>query len=329
MLECQPCRLTAPAAALELSVCIVNWNCRDILRDCLRSLRSDELNFEIIVVDNNSTDGAAEMVAAEFPHVRVLRNAANTGFARANNQAAQLARGSYLLFLNNDTIMRRGVLRRLVDFLAAYPDVIMVGPGLRDADGKLQTSHRRRPTPRTFLHRTLLFRRLGVGRVGYQQYRRHDAGSAAAFDVDILMGAAIAMPRRAFLRLGGWDEDFTFGGEDMELCHRAARAGRIVYWPGVEITHLGSASSKQHPAFVSTHSAIGFAKYFRKTGASRLALCCYKLVVTVDAPVRLAVRTLQFAATWWRRDRNTRRRLREMHGIGAFLLRGLLPFWRA
>jgi GT2 family glycosyltransferase len=321
--------VTAPAAALELSVCIVNWNCRDILRDCLRSLQASRLHFEIIVVDNASTDGAADMVAAEFPHVRLVRNTTNAGFARANNQAARLARGRYLVFLNNDTIMRRGVLRRLVDFLAAHPDVIMVGPSLRDAQGKLQTSHRRRPTPQTFLHRTLLFRRLGLGRAGYQQYRRRDAGSAGAFDVDILMGAAIAMPRQAFLRLGGWDEDFTFGGEDMELCHRAARAGRIVYWPGVEITHLGSASSKQHPAFVSTHSAIGFAKYFRKTGASRLALGCYKLAVTVDAPIRLAVRTLQYVATWWRRDRKTQRCLREMHGVSAFLLRGLLPFWRA
>ncbi len=221
-------------------------------------------------------------------------------------------------------------LRRLTTFLKAHPDIIMLGPRLRDPRGKLQTSHRRRPTPRTFLHRTLLFRRLGVGREDYQQYRRRPPGPDRARDVDILMGAAILMPRQPFLYLGGWDEDFTFGGEDMELCHRARRLGRIVYWPEVEITHLGSASSKRHAAFASTHSAIGFAKYFRKTGASRAALWGYKLAVTLDAPLRLGVRALQFVARCWRRaDRKKDRCRREIRGAWAFLTCGLVAFWRA
>src|SRR5207247_343846 len=125
-----------------------------------------------------------------------------------------------------------------------------------------------------------------------------------------------------------WDEDFIFGGEDMELCHRAARLGRIVYWPEVEVTHLGSISSKQHAGFASTQSAIGFAKYFRKTGASRFALAGYKMAVTLDAPVRLLVRTVQFG---WRRLRGRHRKadkcLREIRGAGTFLMRGLPAFW--
>jgi GT2 family glycosyltransferase len=116
----------------------------------------------------------------------------------------------------------------------------------------------------------------------------------------------------------------------MELCHRAARAGRIVYWPEVEVTHLGSISSKRHVGFASTQSAIGFVKYFRKTGASRLSLWAYKVAVTLDAPLRLAVRAPQYA---WRRCRGRNRKaakcLRELRGVGAFLLRGLAAFWRA
>jgi N-acetylglucosaminyl-diphospho-decaprenol L-rhamnosyltransferase len=317
---------------VDLSVCIVNWNCRAALRDCLRSLHNQGLGltYEIIVVDNASTDGAADMVARQFPQVRLVRNPTNVGFARANNQAARLARGNYLFFLNNDTIVPPDALRRLTGFLKTHPDVIMLGPRLRDPRGKLQMSHRRQPTPRTFLHRTLLFRRLGLGREEYQHYRRRAPGQDRALDVDILMGAAIVMPRQPFLYLGGWDEDFTFGGEDMELCHRARRLGRIVYWPEVEITHLGSASSKQHAAFASPHIAIGFAKYFRKTGASRGALLGYKLAVTLDAPLRLGVRGVQYLARCWRRaDRRTQRCRREVRGTWAFLTRGLVAFWRA
>lgn len=317
---------------LDLSVCIVNWNCKAALRDCLRSLHEQGLGleYEIIVVDNASTDGAADLVARQFPQVRLVRNRANVGFARANNQAARLARGNYLFFLNNDTIVPPEALRRLTGFLKAHPDVVMLGPRLRDPHGKLQMSHRRRPTPRTFLHRTLLFRRVGLGRDSYQQYRRRAPGHDRALDVDILMGAAILMPRQPFLYLGGWDEDFTFGGEDMELCHRARRLGRIVYWPDVEITHLGSISSKRHAAFASTHIAIGFAKYFRKTGSSWGEMLGYKLAVTIDAPLRLGVRALQYGARCWRRaDRKKERCRREIRGSWAFLTHGLLAFWRA
>jgi GT2 family glycosyltransferase len=337
MLQCEPCPaaggLTAIAvgAALDVSVCIVNWNCKDVLRDCLRSLHEQRpaSRYEIILVDNASNDGAPEMVSREFPLVRLVRNTTNAGFAHANNQAARLARGDYILFLNNDTVVPPRALRQLADFLEARPDVVMLGPRLRDGRGKVQMSHRRRPTPLTFLHRTLLFRRLGLGRDRYDRYRRAETDDTRAVDVDILMGAAIAMPRAAFLRLGGWDEDFTFGGEDMEFCHRAGRLGRVVYWPAVEITHLGSISSKRHAAFASRHIAIGFAKYFRKTGSSRPALWCYKLAVTVDAPVRLALRTVQYLWRKWRRDCKAERCLREVRGTGAFLTSGLWAFWRA
>src|SRR2546423_139423 len=113
-----------------VSVCIANWNCRDMLRACLASLRSklQRERVEAIVVDNASTDGAAEMVAREFPRVVLVRNAENLGFSRANNQAARLARGRYLFFLNNDTLVPPGALRELVEYLRAHPEVGLLGP---------------------------------------------------------------------------------------------------------------------------------------------------------------------------------------------------------
>src|SRR5919201_1174458 len=107
-----------------VSVCVVNWNCRALLRACLRSLRTSRqgVRLEVIVVDNGSTDGAADMVARAFPQVVLIRNPVNRGFARANNQAAGRARGRYLFFLNNDTVVPPGALRRLCAYLRAHPE---------------------------------------------------------------------------------------------------------------------------------------------------------------------------------------------------------------
>src|SRR5262249_356048 len=157
-----------------LSVCIANWNCRDLLRACLLSLldQPQGISFELIVVDNGSTDGAADMVEQEFPEVVLERNTSNLGFARANNQAARRADGCYLLFLNNDTVVPAGTLRRLVDYAQAHPEVGMIGPRLRDGNGQCQVSYRQRPTMATLLHRTCLFRWTGMLRSGYRRYRR-------------------------------------------------------------------------------------------------------------------------------------------------------------
>src|SRR5262245_27960898 len=149
---------------VDVSVCIANWNCRDLLRACLESLhdRPQGAAVETVVVDNGSADGAAEMVEREFPEVVLIRNAENVGFARANNQAARRARGRYLFFLNNDTVVPPGALRRLVDYAEAHPEVGMVGPRLRDGQGRVQVSYRRRPTMATLLHRTSLLRWTGL-----------------------------------------------------------------------------------------------------------------------------------------------------------------------
>ena len=258
--------------------------------------QADDSTLEIIVVDNGSSDGAAEMVARDFPQVRLLINPNNAGFARANNQAAQNARGRYLLFLNNDTLVPPGALRPLTDHLESHPETLVVGPRLRDGNGDIQMSHRRQPTISTFLHRTLLLRWTGLFRDKYREYRRAGRADVAqtASPVEVLMGAALMMRRRDFVVVGGWDEDFIFGGEDMELCHRANQRGRVVYLPETAITHFGRASTRQNITFAATEIAIGFAQFFRKTGASRGAMFAYKLAVTLDAPLQLFCKSGQY-----------------------------------
>ena len=315
---------------IDVSVCIANWNCRDLLRACLESLhdRPQDVRLETIVVDNASSDGAADMVQHEFPEVILQRNPENLGFARANNQAAQCARGRYLFFLNNDTVVPPGILRRLVDYAEAHTEAGIVGPRLRDGTGRTQISYRQLPTLANLLHRTNILRWTGLLRSAYRRYRRQDFDPTVTRRVEALMGAAMLVPRKVFFDCGSWDEDFTFGGEDLELSARVGRQHHIVYHPEAEITHYGRVSTRQHIGYCSSNFAIGYLHYLRKTGCTRPGLLLYKIAVTLDAPVQLLGKGLQY---FWRRvtgqPAKAAKSLLALHGSLHFLLHGLIPFW--
>jgi N-acetylglucosaminyl-diphospho-decaprenol L-rhamnosyltransferase len=318
--------------AIEVSVCIANWNCRDLLRACLESLQDQPqgVGLEIIVVDNSSSDGAVDMVAREFPEVLVIRNDCNCGFSRANNQAAHKARGRYLFFLNNDTVVPPGTLRRLVDYAERHPEVGMVGPRLRDSRGEFQVSYRQRPTMAALLHKTNLLRWTGLFKYAYRRYRRQGFDPYTVRNVDVLMGAAVLLPRARFLACGGWDEEFTFGGEDLELSTRINQAAKVVYLPQAEILHFGRVSSRLHIGFASSQMAIGLVRYLRKLGYSRLAVLAYKTVVTFDAPLQLAGKLVQTG--WrrlWRQPAEAERSWLAAQGMCHFLTTGIRSFWRA
>jgi GT2 family glycosyltransferase len=297
----------------------------------LRSLRTlrQKVLFEVIVVDNASSDGAADMVAAEFPRVKLIRNDANRGFARGNNQAAQQARGRYLFFLNNDTVLPPGTLRQLLDYAEAHPEAGIVGPRLCGPDGVTQVSWRRRPTLAALLHRTTLLRGLGLFRSAYRRYRARDGGEGTR-PVEVLMGAALLMPRRVFRECGRWDEGYTFGGEDIDLCTRVGQRHLVVYHPEVSITHFGRVSSRRHIGFAYTHTVVGVTRYLRQTGCSEAGLVLYKAALTFDAPLQWLAQAAQYLC---RRLRGRRIRAARSaliwRGMSHFLCYGLLPLWRA
>jgi len=317
---------------VDVSVCIANWNCRELLRGCLQTLTDEAqgVRLEVIVVDNASADGAADMVMQEFPVVHLIHNPENRGFARASNQAGRHARGRYVFFLNNDTRVPPGTIRKLVEYLNANGDVGMVGPRLRDAEGNIQVSCRPRPTVATLLHRTCLLRWTGLLRSGYLDYRRREFDPETTRAVDVLMGAAVMMARARFLAWSGWDEDFTFGGEDMELSFRVNRGARVMFYPHAEIIHFGRASTRQHIRFASLHIAIGLVQYLRKAGTSRAGIWLYKLVQTLDAPVSLVMKTAEYILRRLRgQHRKAEKSLNTMLALRHFLVRGLVAFWRA
>ncbi|MFO0881306.1 MAG: glycosyltransferase family 2 protein [Gemmataceae bacterium] len=315
-----------------VSVCIVNWNCQAELRNCLRSLRPrrQRVRLEIIVIDNHSSDGAPEMVAREFPRVRLVRNPTNVGFARGCNQAARLARGRYLFFLNNDTVLPRETLARLVRFSREQPDAGLIGPRLRDGKGRIQCSARCRPSVAALMHRLALLRWTGLFRRAYSRYRGREEGGEQPRAVEVLMGAALLMPRRLYRQVGGWDEGYTFGGEDIDLCTRVARSHRVIYHPGIEILHLGRVSSRLHAGFATAHTLVGITRSVRQGGASRLALLLYKLAFTLDLPLRLTGQLIRLGWGHLRgRERVVARARGELAGFAYFLRHALVSFWKA
>ncbi len=322
-----------PATAKVLvSVCIASWNCVELLRTCLRSLFDNPqgVPFEVVVTDNASADGAAEMVAAEFPQVVLIRNATNRGFAVASNQAAIAASGRYLLFLNNDTEVPAYTLRRLLDHAFAAPEAGMLGPRLREPDGSIQISYRRRPTLAALLHKLALLRWTGFFRRAHSEYRRGTYQPDGVRAVEVLMGSAVFLSREAFEEAGRWDERYRFGVEDIDLSTQVNRTRPVLFVGDVEVIHHGRASSRSNVGYVAPSVATGYVQFLRKCGTPWWPLFGYKLAVTIDAPVQLACKAVEAAARFAVGHRgDARRSWATVRGVWAFLQHELPRFWRA
>jgi len=259
---------------VDISILIVSWNVRELLRRCLQSvIGNGQLRItnnrlpitEIIVVDNASRDGTVDMLRAEFPRVRVIANSENRGFTRANNQALALAQGRYLFLLNPDTELRPDALPTLFEYAEANPRVGMIGPQLFYGDGSPQSSRRRFPTRATaFLESTLLQPWFPNHRVLTHFYMR-DTRDDATLQVDWINGAAMFVRRQVYAQIGGFDEAFFMYSEELDWCRRAKDAGwQIVYLPSAQITHYEGKSSEQAVAQRDIYFHSSKVRYFRK-----------------------------------------------------------------
>ncbi len=231
------------------SVIIVSWNVRDLLRNCLRSIRqetSDQQQTEIIVVDNASSDNTLEMLRGEFPDVRVIANTENLGFTRGNNQGLALAQGRYFFLLNPDTELRPNTLESLITHMDAHPRIGIIGPQLYYGDGTLQSSRRRFPTLATaFLESTKLQQWFPRNRALIRYYML-DTRDDETRQVDWINGSAMFVRREVYDQVGGFDERFFMYSEELDWCYRAKQAGwQIVYFPTVQVTHYEGKSSEQ------------------------------------------------------------------------------------
>ncbi len=251
----------------DLSVCIVNWNTRDDLEKAIASTMGDVgvLAVEVVVVDNGSTDGSADMVRERFPSVTLIEAGQNLGFARGYNLAAEHASGRHLLMLNPDTEVRAGALAALVGYLDAHPETGAVGPRLVNPDGSLQHSCRRFPRPAAAIFRNTPLGRLFPGNRFTRDYLMADWDHHTAREVDWLSGAAICIRREAWEQVGGFDERFFMYAEDIDWCLRAHQAGwQICYLPEAVIMHHIGRGSDQRPLAMVIQFHRSMVRFYRK-----------------------------------------------------------------
>ena len=231
----------------DVSIVIVSFNTRDLLRECLNSLLAEcaGISHEIFVVDNISRDGSADMVEQEFPQVRLIRSQVNLGFAAANNKAFPLAQGRYVVLLNSDAFLKPQALRRAIDHMYAEPGVGLGGARLVGRDGSWQPSSRLFPSLlNDFLTLSGLSTKYPKSRF-FGQFDRTWADQDVEADVDWVPGAFSIIRGSVLQRVGYFDEAFFLYYEEVDLCRRIVHAGYGVhYWPDVEVIHLGGESSK-------------------------------------------------------------------------------------
>ncbi len=249
-----------------LSVIIVSWNVRDLLRACLRSLAAQTPPFplETIVVDSGSQDGTVEMVRAEFPAVRLVARPDNVGFALGNNLGLALAQGEFLLLLNPDTELRPHALEQMIAYLQAHPEVGLLGPELLYPDGSHQSSRRRFPTLLTALFESTWFQPYAPRRL-LTHYYALDLPHDTTHEVDWVVGACLCTRRAVVAQVGGLDEGYFMYSEELDWQRRIQTAGwRIVYHPAAQVVHHVGKSSEQ--ATTARHIRFHRAKlrYFRR-----------------------------------------------------------------
>jgi N-acetylglucosaminyl-diphospho-decaprenol L-rhamnosyltransferase len=316
----------------DLSICIANWNCREHLRRCLESIRIASLGIpcETIVVDNASADGSADMVESDFPEVILIRNGSNRGFAAANNQAAQRSRATYLLFLNNDTIVGPESLVKIVTFMRDHPGAGIVGPRLIGKDGKPQRSTRPKPTLAACLHRLVILRWTMLFDRAYKRYRRDRFDANRPGPVETLLGAAACLPHAVFEHHRGWDEGFVFGLEDLDLSVRVAKTHDVLFMADADIVHLGKSSSRGNSGFFYTGLECGYARYLRKHAAGRIGALAYKVLFFLNLPFALLSEAFRQV---WRGLTHGKPKPGKKHSqlrpLGYFLIRGLRKFLSA
>jgi GT2 family glycosyltransferase len=279
----------------DISVVIVSYNTMDLTRQCLHTVLdcSGGLHLELIVVDNASRDGSADMVTAEFPQVHLIRLATNRGFAGGNNPGIYAATGRYILLLNSDAIIAPGVLQNTLTYMDSHPDIGVLGCRLTNPDGSLQPSARMLPgLLNKFLHVTGLAYRFPksrfFGRVDFSWWDHAQPRS-----VGWVVGAFLMMRRELIRQVGALDERYFLYFEEIDFCRTAARAGwKVVFYPGASVVHLGGRSSTNATEMRSTSGnqltsirIISELRYYRKWSGPMMVIAVAAIEIAWNAVV--------------------------------------------
>lgn len=221
---------------VRVSIIIVNYNAGQVLINCLNSIEShlQVVNYEVIIVDNCSTDGSLSVVEKKFPQIIIHRQEKNTGFGAGSNLGANIAKGEFLLFLNPDTLVKDNILLPLVELAQKESSIGVVGPNLLNLDGTFQYS-----TQSTLsVWKEFLIKQ-------NKKYNLHAQTVSIQSEVSFVTGAAFFVRKKTFEAVGGFDENFFMYFEDVDLCLRVKKQGwKIIYTPKVSLIHIKGYSSR-------------------------------------------------------------------------------------
>lgn len=232
----------------DLAIIIVNYNTRQLLKDCLTSIYKAEKpsgGLQVIVVDNNSSDDSVEMVKRDFPDALTVENSENLGFSKGNNIGVDASSASNLLFLNSDTVIKKYSLVKPLKYLRTHPSVGAITIKLLLKDGSIDyDNHRGYPTPWTAITKFSGISDLFPNSKLLNQYHLGRKNLDKIHQVPVTAGSFMMMPTKIFREIGMWDETYFFYGEDIDLCFRINKAGyKIIYYPKVTTLHLRGATS--------------------------------------------------------------------------------------
>ena len=255
---------------IDLSIIIVNHNDEKFLKDCIGSIYrgTHKIDFEILFIDNNSSDNSVEFIAKQFPKVKITKNKENLGFCKANNQGLEIYQGRYALLLNADTVVKDKALDQLVEFMDANPHLGACGPKLLNPDG----------TPQ---HQGGLF-------------NKPFWFSTKPTRVDYVIGAALIVRREAIDKVGGLDENFFFSNDDLDWCRRIRKAGWDVYFlPEAEVIHYGGYTTKRFNQRLFVEGFRG-GLYFSKKHYGNFIYQIYRTLLALSMLIAVLISSLLY-----------------------------------
>jgi len=287
-----PAAAAAAAQRIDVSVCIVSWNVKELLRDCLNSLKAQagDVRYETIVVDNASGDGSVEMIRREFPWVTLVDPQANLGFGRANNLAYQHTTGRWVLLLNPDTVVLDRAIEKLVRFADAHPDAAAVGGRTLKKDGVSLERSCCWGSPGMWplfckalgLH--IIFKNSPLFNREAMDYWQRDS----VREVGVITGCCLMIRRGVYEKTGGFDDHFFMYAEETDLCWRMRESGKLLFCPDAQIIHLVGESAKKATSNRLFHINRALLKLFRKHyGKAYMLLANFWMCVFYAARVPL------------------------------------------
>jgi GT2 family glycosyltransferase len=280
----------------DVSIIIVSWNAKQYLLNCLNSLidTADGYSQEIIVVDNASSDGSAEMVEKDFPQVKLIRNEENLGFAKANNIGIKESTGRYVCLINSDVVVLDNCVKRMIEFMDNHLKAGMAGPKVLNPDRTLQVSCRHFPSIWNNLCQAIGLNKVFPKSVFFSEpfmnYWSHDSVRS----IDVLTGCFWMVRRKSLDDVGLLDESFFFYGEDIDWCKRFQKAGwDVMFNPDAQAIHFGGASSANAPIRFYIELQKADLHYWEKHYGS-IGRACYAMIILLRHLLRIVAMAFHF-----------------------------------